>query len=114
MTKSFRGIDGVLNNLISSPVQKGSRLSEESPDIKTRHRAPSSAEHQQAARPEQTGGARRGRPTGRTAKTNCPREKATFRISADLLTDYRDWSWESRCSLSALVEKAMAEYRRHR
>jgi hypothetical protein len=54
--------------------------------------------------------ARLGRPPGRTAGASPPREKLTIRVSADLATAYRDWSWEARCQLGELVESAMHSY----
>ncbi len=35
----------------------------------------------------------------------------TLRIARDLIAEYRDWSWEARCQLSELVERALATYR---
>ncbi len=35
---------------------------------------------------------------------------APFRISSEFAAAYRNWSWEARCSLSTLVERALQEY----
>ena len=93
--KRLPGIDGVLGNLISSSSQKTAR----SPNIdrQPKHENPQ--------------GARLGRPPGKSGDGRSPKEKATFRISSDLIAEYRDRSWEARCTLSGLVEKAMIEYR---
>jgi hypothetical protein len=42
------------------------------------------------------------------------KQKVTFRVSSDLIAEYRDWSWEARCQLSHLVERALADYRQSR
>jgi len=59
-------------------------------------------------------GARRGRPPGLQRPTVVPKEKVTFRISRDLIAAYRDWSWEARCQISELVERALAHFRQSR
>jgi hypothetical protein len=42
------------------------------------------------------------------------REKVTLRLDADLMNQYRDWTWERRCQLHDLIEVAMAQYlKRH-
>ena len=43
-----------------------------------------------------------------------PGDTVTLRIDAELISDYRDWSWEKRCQLGELVEHALADYRRRR
>ena len=59
--------------------------------------------------------ARRGRPIGRHTGTPFKTEKITLRISRHLAADYRDWSWDARCNLSHLVERALEDYQsRHR
>jgi hypothetical protein len=54
---------------------------------------------------------RRGRPPGK-ANAALPKEKVTVWITASLIADYREWTWEARCQLSNLVERALADYRR--
>ena len=93
--KRLQGIDGVLGNLISTTSQKTAR----SPDI---DRQPKRENRQ---------GARLGRLPGKSGDGRSPKEKATLRISSSLIAEYRDRSWEARCSLSGLVERAMIEYR---
>lgn len=112
--KSLRGIDGVLGNLISSPIQNMADAHKTTQQ--TKPRVPSIPVVQRAtangcSAPQ---GARRGRPLGRPCDVRRPKEKVTLRISSELATEYRDWSWEARCSLSALVEKALADYSRGR
>ena len=53
---------------------------------------------------------RLGRPPGRKAGTAGPKEKITVRIDAALLAAYRDWSWEARCQVGELVERALRQY----
>lgn len=112
--RSFRGIDGVLGNLISSPTQSMDSANETVQQAKTRVPSAPVARRATANGCSAVQGARRGRPLGRQGDTRCRKEKVTLRISSELAAEYRDWSWEARCSLSALVEKALAEYSRGR
>jgi len=94
-SKRLEGIDGVLGNLISvTPQETGRR--------------PNVARQPKHENPQR---ARLGRPPGKSGDARPAKEKATFRISGSLIAEYRDRSWEARCSLSGLVEKAMLEYR---
>ena len=54
--------------------------------------------------------ARLGRPPGRAAGTSRPKEKVTLRLDAELVADYRDWSWDQRCQLGELVEQALRAF----
>jgi hypothetical protein len=66
---------------------------------------------------EQRQRARVGRPNRTSARPSVLKEKVTLRVSSDLIADYRDWSWEARCQLGELVERALTNYRdsrRHR
>jgi hypothetical protein len=54
--------------------------------------------------------ARRGRPPGPRPEASIRREKVTVWLRAELIAQYRDWSWECRCQLSSLVEIALEEY----
>jgi hypothetical protein len=56
---------------------------------------------------------RRGRPPGKATATS-PKEKVTVWISSSLIAEYRDWTWEARCQLSHLVERALAHHRESR
>ena len=93
--KSIAGIGGVIGGLISEP-----RLAAD--DLQRSQREVTAS----PARPH----ARTGRPPGRAASTSAQREKLTVRIDADLLEQYRDWSWEARCNLGELVSQAMRQY----
>ena len=94
--KHIQGIDGVLGNLISATSQETGRR-------------PNAARQPRHDNPQ---GARLGRPPGTPGNARSTKEKATLRISSSLIAEYRDRSWEARCSLSGLVERAMIEYRR--
>ena len=95
--KRLPGIDGILGNLISTPMG----------EAEARPKTTRKLKHEKSQR------ARLGRPPGKSNNVHSPREKVTFRISSDLIAEYRDRSWEARCSLSGLVERAMIEYRQH-
>lgn len=56
--------------------------------------------------------ARLGRPPGPRRKPTPPKDKVTLRIDAELLADYREWSWDERCQLGELVERALIEFRK--
>ena len=82
--KHIQGIDGVLGNLISSPPQETAR----------RPNVAQQPKHENVQR------ARLGRPPGKSGGGRSTKEKATLRISSNLIAEYRDRSWEARCSLS--------------
>ena len=94
--KRLQGIDGVLGNLISAPSRKTDRC----PNVVRQPKH------------ENSQGARLGRPLGKSGDARSTKEKATLWIPSSLIAEYRDRSWEVRCSLSGLVERAMIEYRR--
>lgn len=107
--KRIEGIDGVLGNLISPSSDETARR----PSVGRREEkrpAPANA----GPRPDRDTPqrARLGRPPGKPTVARSRKEKATLRISSSLIAEYRDQSWEARCSFSNLVEKAMTEYRR--
>jgi hypothetical protein len=58
--------------------------------------------------------ARVGRPPGLRNGDRSEKAKATMHISESLLNFYRDWSWEARCNLGELIERAMASYKQAR
>ena len=102
------GINGILDSLLSTdhaPAGPGPNKEWAAPE----HPCLSDAVDPHSARKKS---ARRGRPLGPHGCQGGPKEKITFRISYELATAYRDWSWEARCSLSTLVEKALREYHR--
>jgi len=106
-SKTISGISGVLGELIS-PSPPPTRSPEPSQLTIERQKATSSS----VAQPTPSGPrcARLGRPPGKTARHRGPKEKVTLRIPSNLIAEYRDWSWEARCQLSELVERALAAY----
>jgi len=66
------------------------------------------------AKPQGRIAARRGRPPGQKPGEAVDKEKVTLRLNKELMDDYRDWSWEERCQVGELVEKALLQYRKHR
>ncbi len=106
-SKTISGISGVLGELIS-PAPPPTESPRSSQLAMERHEAkPSGAAQPTPPRPRC---ARLGRPPGKTTRHRGPKEKVTLRIPSNLIADYRDWSWEARCQLSELVERALAAY----
>ena len=83
------GIGGVLGGLISDDTQTPKAS-------KTPRDGPGKSNH-----------ARAGRPPGKVSAKTQPRGKLTVRIDAELVEQYRDWSWDARCNLGELVGRAM-------
>jgi uncharacterized protein (DUF4415 family) len=101
---TIQGVHGVLQTLLTEPVESGSE------DAKNRQRSSrKKAKPATSSRPATK--ARLGRPPQSSASST-GRQKVTVRIRPDLIDAYRDQSWDARCSLSRLVEKAMSEYLR--
>ena len=103
----INGITGVLGELISSAPSSGELPSCEQPSGANQKPKPVKS-------PEATSipsrRARLGRPLGVSNRGARPKEKVTLHVPSVLISEYRDWSWEARCSLSALVEKAMVDF----
>ena len=105
--KTIGGISGVLGGLIS-PAPPATESPQSSQLAMERHEAKSSGTAQPT--PPRPRRARLGRPPGKTTRHRGPKEKVTLRIPSNLIAEYRDWSWEARCQLSELVERALAAY----
>lgn len=58
--------------------------------------------------------ARLGRPPGRNSGTTPLKKKATLWVSAALMDEYTDWSWDERCNLGELIERALLDYKQRR
>ncbi len=104
-----RGITGLLDGILSpaqQPVPNGRNVSRPKDDCPTR-------ESSSPSTPQFPVPVRRGRPPGKGAVTS-PKEKVTVWITSTLIADYREWTWQARCQLSHLVERALADYRRSR
>jgi uncharacterized protein (DUF4415 family) len=105
--KTISGVSGVLGELISpAPRPTESARSNQLP-IEQQEAKSSGAVPRTPPRPRC---ARLGRPPGKTTRHRGPKEKVTLRIPSNLIAEYRDWSWEARCQLSELVERALAAY----
>jgi uncharacterized protein (DUF4415 family) len=110
--KRLEGIDGVLGNLISASSQAPDRCPNVAHQDDRPLKAAFNARQPKHENPHQ--GARLGRPPGRPGNTRSTKEKVTLRIPSDLIAEYRDWSWEARCQLSELAERALDDYRQSR
>jgi uncharacterized protein (DUF4415 family) len=102
-----RGITGLLDGILSpsgQPVPNSPKASQHKNCLPTRESASPST-------PAAPIPVRRGRPPG-NATASSPKEKVTVWITSTLIADYREWTWEARCQLSHLVERALADYRR--
>jgi hypothetical protein len=99
-------LDGILTSATCSPSKAARNSIVKSPKSDSNH----------ANDPEEAKriGARRGRPLGKGRETKEPKEKVTVWLDAKLIAQYRDWSWEARSQLSALVEDALMAYRKRR
>jgi len=104
-TTQVRGITGLLDGILSPATTPVTNFPEEN---YTKQSA--SAERRPAASdtPIRTT-VRRGRPPGK-ARISPPREKVTVWIESSLIDSYRDWTWQARCQLSHIVERALAAY----
>jgi uncharacterized protein (DUF4415 family) len=123
--KPLKGVGGVLGGLISTPAPTAT------PDDPAAGPAPEApidetaeAAVEQPVPPAESGKprqstqaripARRGRPPGRRAGEVADKEKVTLRLSREIMDEYREWSWEERCQLGELVERALSQYRKQR
>ena len=111
--KTISGVSGVLGGIISSPAEMPS----ETPRLQSTKRA-SAVAVVTAPQPGPVDKprlkARDGRPPGRKQGESVVREKVTVRIDTDLMAEYRDWSWDARCQLGELMERALTQYLKRR
>ena len=107
--KPISGVSGVLGELISQPRPEPSAPT--APRT-IRLKTPRIAAAKEKPPASTKSRARLGRPPGRQSTAMTPKEKITVRIDARLVALYRDWSWERRCQLGELVERALRDYRR--
>jgi hypothetical protein len=107
-SKTIGGISGVLGELISVPPTPAAPTKREQspPDDRKTHIAGVPNLPPALSPPH----ARLGRPPGRSTQPTGPKEKVTLRIPCELIAEYRDWSWEARCQLGELVERALLNY----
>ncbi len=114
MAQKLKGVGGVLGGLISPDSAEPAPEEEIVRTAKPAESSPIESSPRTADKPVRSGAARRGRPPGPKATVALPKEKVTLRLGKDLMDDYRDWSWEARCPLGELVERALLQYRKHR
>ncbi len=105
--KPIGGISGVLGELISTSTPSDEPPTPKSPSTTSR-------DNNSASRRSRCPTARLGRPSGNSVQQTRPKEKVTLRISSELIAEYRDWSWDARCQLSELVQRALATYLKSR
>jgi hypothetical protein len=110
--KTISGISGVLEELISPATASTASATHDPRWPATFPRNTGSAESPESSRGQGCRCARLGRPPGSQRLSSSPKQKITLRVSSNLITDYRDWSWEARCQLSDLVEQALLAYQR--
>lgn len=107
--QTLGGIHNVLDGLLSPATPPSVSPKAESQKSVKQHRA-------EIAKPfgkeksQQTSGARRGRPLGKSTAAGQPKSKVTLWLNQSLVNSYRDWSWEVRCQFSHLAERALADY----
>lgn len=126
MAKNLKGVGGVLGSLISpepaasSPPEPATNSESAAPTappaepVTPAVSAPAATTVKPRPSNQTRIPARRGRPPGKRAGEAAEKEKVTLRLSKDLMDEYRDWSWEERCQLGELVERALTQYRKHR
>ena len=122
MAKDIKGVKSVLGGLLgpsgpaktAEPEPKAEPAQATAPDpapqavqAETPAAPPARAQSAKIPAPAKARGARRGRPPGRGTGEGSVKEKATFCVNKDLMDRYRDRSWDERCQVGELVEKAM-------
>jgi hypothetical protein len=123
--KNLGGIRGVLGNLTGAdealePVTlpEPAETAPEAPDVPPTPEPVAQPKPAKAAKaPQQAvevSPARRGRPPGRKSGERVPKKKATLWVSASLLEEYVDWSWDERCNIGELIERALLDYKKRR
>jgi hypothetical protein len=107
-SKTIGGNNGVLGELISVPPTSAAptKRKQSPPDDRKTHIAGVPNLPLTLSSPR----ARLGRPPGNSVQPVGPKEKVTLRIPCELIAEYRDWSWEARCQLGELVERALLNY----
>lgn len=109
MSKQLAGIRGVLGTYVTAAESPGSEAEQPSPKPRREPATSTGATPVPSRRSKRP--ARLGRPPGKANDQMRPKEKTTLRIDAELMAEYRDWSWDQRCQLGELVERALADYR---
>ncbi len=102
------GITGVLGELISPAATPAVSSSSEHRWPADRQSDPENSQKSPASSFPRC--ARVGRPPGSSVRHAGLKEKVTLRINSDMIAAYRDWSWEARCQMGELVERALVDY----
>lgn len=108
------GINGVLGELISTPATSSSPAHTPAAQEQSSISPALAATHTRSSARPLKAKARLGRPPGQREPKQTPKKKTTLRLCAQLMADYRDWSWDARCQLGELVERALVDYRDRR
>jgi hypothetical protein len=106
-TPHVRGVTGLLDGILSPVPQRVP----DCPHARQPKNTPPTPESPSPSTPQFPVRVRRGRPPGK-GNAALPKEKVTVWITSTLIADYREWTWEARCQLSHLVERALADYQR--
>ncbi len=107
--KEVGGISGVLEELVSPEPKPQKAASRKQPPALPKKIDSGATSKPRVASSQR---ARLGRPPGNAGQATGPKEKVTLRIPSELIAEYRDWSWEARCQLSELVERALNDFRK--
>lgn len=106
--KRLAGVAGVLGSVVSAPHGESSQQSETDGGNAVANPDRHQARRTLAKKRPKT---RLGRPPGPTRAERPEKRKATVWIKADVLDNYHDWSWDERCQLGELIERALVDYR---
>jgi len=122
VAKDIKGVKSVLGGLLSpsgpaktdeaEPKAQPAQATAPDPapqasEATTPAAPPARAQAAKTSVPAKSRAARRGRPPGRGTGEGGTKEKVTIRISKELMDKFRDRSWDERCQVGELVEKAM-------
>lgn len=107
------GVKGFFSDYAKGRPVKATPLQVEQPKVEARTPPAERPKRSSSAKTEKIK-ARVGRPPGVANGSRAQKEKATMHINAALLDFYRDWSWEARCNLGELIERAMIAYKARR
>jgi hypothetical protein len=104
-TPHIRGVTGLLDGILSPARQTAADTGQAHQPT---NNTPIGQSAVASARPLRVT-VRRGRPPGK-ANAALPKEKVTVWITGSLIALYRDWTWDARCQISQLVERALTDY----
>lgn len=126
MAKNLKGVGGVLGNLLSSEravsaipdtsamAAPAEAITEDAEPASVEQSAIPAAREKPRPPAQRKIQSRRGRPPGKKTGEAADKEKVTLRLNKELMDEYRDWSWEERCQLGELVERALSQFKNRR